>query len=180
MPKTKGTDIIALHALLREKGPETEKGFLDKLGPRLAAVYRGITATSWTEVEEQLAIYQVAAGVLFPNDPAGLTRLGMALAEKSFSGIYKIFFRLPSIEYIFKRTARIWSAYYDQGEASIETQAGKCVDLVVRNFPELPRAMREVANGHYTVIMNMTGAKNIRINLIDTDPNAWRWRISWD
>jgi hypothetical protein len=102
------------------------------------------------------------------------------MAELSYSGIYKIFLRIPTIEFIFKRAARIWKTYFEKGDASIETVSAKCVDLVVANFPELPKPMRELANGHYLVLLQATGAKHIRIEMLDQDPNAWRWRVSWD
>jgi len=180
MSKTKGTDVMALRGLVQEKGPAAENALSELLGPRLEKIYKHILATSWTEIDDQAAIYQAAAQVLFPGCDDCLTKLGAALAEKSYSGIYKIFFRLPTVEYIFSRGALIWNTYYERGEASIEPISEKCFEMVVRNFPELPRSMREVAIGHYTVILKLTGAKNIRIDMNESDPLAWRWRASWE
>jgi len=179
MSKTKGTDVITLRAALASKGPEVEKIFEQKLTPALVAVYRRITTTSWTEVADQMAIYQAAADVLFAQDPERMMRLGVLLGSKAFSGIYKLFLRVPTVEYIFKRAARIWNTYYEKGDAEIEILSTKCVDFVVHNFPDLPRPMREVAKGHYMAIMEMTGAKDIQIDMFDDNPQAWRWRIRW-
>ncbi len=179
MAKTKGTDIITLRLIMTAKGPVVEKAFEEKLGPRLLAIYRAISAMSWTEVDDQIAIYQAAAEVLFPNDSERMKSLGVLFGHKAFNGIYKLFLRIPTIEYIFKRAARIWNTYYDKGEAVIEVLSPKVVDMVVRDFPELPRAMREVVQGHYCVILEMTGAKDIQIQMFDDNPSAWRWRVSW-
>lgn len=180
MSKTKGTDVVALREIFKAQGTAVENAFLDKLSSRHRDLYHLIVATSWSEVSDQMAIYQAAADTLFPGEANRMVRLGMLLAERSFTGIYKVFLRIPTIEFILGRAARIWNSYYDKGDATVFKVSPKCVELIVQNFPDLPRPMREVANGHYEVLLKMTGARNVRITMNEDDPNVWRWRVSWD
>lgn len=180
MSRTKGTDVVALREVFKLQGAAVENAFLAKLPDRLRDLYRQIVATSWSEVADQMAIYQAAAEILFPGETNRMVRLGMLLAERSFTGIYKVFLRIPTIEFILGRAARIWNSYYDKGDATVVKVSAKCAELIVQNFPDLPRPMREVANGHYEVLLKMTGARNVRISLNEDDPSTWRWRISWD
>jgi uncharacterized protein (TIGR02265 family) len=179
MPNTKGTDVIALRKILQERGPEFERGFQQSLNPELRELYINIMATSWTPVEKQTALYAAAAQALYPGDPEPLRQLGRAMAQRSFTGIYKIFLRLPTIQFIMSRTAEVWRTYYDAGEAAVENMANHQGEFVVRKFPELPRQMREVICGHLSVILELTGAKQSAVTLVDKDPNAWRWQIAW-
>lgn len=176
---TKGADVIALRKLLEERGAAAEKAFASKLTPELLEVYHGIIATSWTPVEQQMAVYQAAAQVLFPGQEEPMAHLGHALARKTFSGLYRIFFRIPSVAFIMQRVAVVWRSYYNQGEALVENIRPKSVDFVVRNFPQLPQPMLEVAKGHCRCILEMTGAKMVEVELNARDPQAWRWRLSW-
>ncbi len=177
---TKGADVMSLRKILRERGAAVEKAFQDRLTPELQEVYRGIVATSWTPVEQQMAIYQAAAQTLFPGLDEPMARLGHALAQQTFTGMYRIFFRIPSISFIMQRVAMVWRSYYNLGEAMVENVQPKRVDFVVRDFPQLPYPMLEVAKGHSRCILEMTGAKMIQITLDTHDPQAWRWRLSWD
>ncbi len=180
MAKTKGTDIVALRRYFRELGPESEKRFYQTLSPEVQNLYDTILATSWTEVEKQMAIYQAAADFLFPGDTVPMTSLGKLLAKRSFSGVYRFFLRVPSIQFIFKRAANIWRAYYNTGNAAVKEISPRTIELVVNNFPDMPRPMREMAMGHYRVILETAGAKNIRMDMLDNNPQAWRWRVSWE
>jgi uncharacterized protein (TIGR02265 family) len=177
---TKGADVMSLRKILQEQGAATEQAFLAKLTPDLREVYRGIIATSWTPVEQQMAIYQAAAHTLFPGLDEPMARLGHALAKKTFTGMYRIFFRIPSIAFIMQRVAMVWRSYYTQGEAMVENSQPKRVDFVVRDFPQLPYPMLEVAKGHCRCILEMTGAKMVQVTLETHDPQAWRWRLSWE
>jgi hypothetical protein len=177
MPKTKGTDVMALRKLLQERGPEFEQAFVAALTPELAELYRTILHFTWTPVEKQTELYAAAAAALYPGHPEPMRELGRAMALQTFSGIYKIFLRLPTMSFIMSRTAQMWQTYYDAGEASVENFTGKTGTLLVRKFPELPRKMREVVCGHLQVLIEATGAKHVRVQLLDSDPNAWRWEI---
>ena len=68
----------------------------------------------------------------------------------------------------------------DTGEASIEHFTGHSGEMVVRGFPELPGGMRKVISGHVARILELTGAKEVQIVLVEDDPDAWRWKISWN
>jgi Protein of unknown function (DUF2378) len=177
MPKTKGTDIGGLKKVLQDRGMEAS--FLSKLTPELAKLYRDILPFSWTPVERQTEIYVAAAATLFPEKSEPMRELGRALAQHTYSGIYKIFLRIPSTEFVMSRTAQLWQTYYDSGEAVVENFTGHHGTLVVRKFPELPRKMREVICGHLEVLVEATGSKRVTVQLQDQDPNAWRWEIDF-
>lgn len=179
MSKTKGTDVAALRRLIQEKGPGSEAAFVASLTPELAGLYRDILPFTWTPVEKQTELYAAAAAALFPGHPEPMRELGRAMAQQTFSGIYKIFLRIPSMSFILSRVAQMWQTYYDTGEACVEDFTGKSGALVVRNFPDLPRRMREVVCGHLQVLVEATGAKHVRVVLNDRDPNAWRWEVSF-
>lgn len=179
MSKTKGTDVAALRKLIQLKGQGFEPTFLAALTPELAKLYREILPFTWTPVEQQTELYAAAAAALFPGHPEPMRELGRAMAQQTFSGIYKIFLRIPSMSFILSRVAQMWQTYYDAGEASVEEYTGRSGVLVVRNFPELPRRMREVVCGHLQVLVEATGAKQVRVVLNDRDPAAWRWEVSF-
>jgi len=180
MANCKGTDIVALRKLLTERGGEAEQAFVSQLDPELVKVFRTIVSTSWAPVEQHARIYQAAAKVLYPGEREPVVRVGEALARKSYSGVYKIFLRIPTVKFVMSRAASIWSAYYDAGRASISSSAPRKIVLLVEDFPDLPQPLRETAQGHMRVLMEMTGCRNPQVRCDTADPRAWKWVLTWD
>ena len=179
MLKTKGTDVVALKRLLARDGGKAAAEVERRLTPELGDVFHRIVATSWTPVEQQMAIYLAAAAVLFPDEGEPMEALGYTLAESAFRGAYKIFLRIPSIEFIMTRAAKVWRSYYEKGDAGIENVTNTGLDFVVRNLPELPPPMRTMAKGHIRFLTEAAGMKNVRVTLHDSDPWVFRWTIRW-
>lgn len=179
MANTKGTDVVGLRKIISEAGAEAEQKLLKTLTPDQRHLYENAVSTTLSPVGLQTALYERAAEVLFPNDSNRMFRLGKMMANRSFSTVYKLFFRIPTVEFLVGRVATMWRSYYDAGEAEIVNFMGKSGSLVVRHFPSLPRKLREVVAGHLTVVLELTGAKNARVEVCDGDPDAWEWKMSW-
>lgn len=179
MTKTKGTDIVSLRKVFQEQGAEREKAFVVSLPSDLQLLYQTALHNTWTLVEKQTELYQRAAEFLYPGSPDIMRKLGKAMAGKSFSTVYRLFLRIPTLAFVIARTAQIWGTYYDRGRASVEDfQPLSGARFVVRDVPDLPRALREVVCGHLEVILELTGCLDIRIDL-EEEPGQWIWRLRW-
>jgi hypothetical protein len=179
VPYTKGTDVVSLKKLFREMGRDQEKRFLERLSPEMQELYHSIVHTSWTPISKQTEIYEAAALMLFPGHPQYLMELGKCMSRRSYSTVYKIFLRIPTMEFVVNRAASLWRFYHDQGDALIIDFKENSATFVVRNYPDLSRKMREIIAGHIAVLLELTGGKNIYIDVLDTNPEAWKWELSW-
>ena len=179
MPQIKGTDVVALRNLVRERGASSEQSLLSQLSPALRQLYLETSPITWNSLDSQAELYEVASSFLFPKEPNSVARMHKMLAEVSYSSIYKIFMQIPTLAFIVKRAALVWRKYYDAGVAGAENQGKNSLDFVVREFPELPRALREATTGHLSAILEMTGAKNVVVTSPAETPAAWAWHISW-
>ncbi len=179
MSRIKGTDVASLRTLIREKGPETEQRLLALLTPSLRQLYLETTPVTWNPVEAQAELYELAAVVLFPGQPAPIMHMLMELARMSYSGIYKVFVRIPTVEFIAQRAASVWGKYYDTGEARIENATKTSLDFVVRKFPELPHALREATTGHLFTMLEMTRVREPKVTSPAHTPDAWVWHVTW-
>ncbi|MEW6516118.1 MAG: DUF2378 family protein [candidate division FCPU426 bacterium] len=180
MANIKGTDIVALRKILAGAGPGTEQKLLDRLSPEQRRLYENAVSTTLSPVPLQTDLYVRAAELLYPNDPNRMVRLGQDMANRSYSTVYKLFLRIPTMEFVISRAASVWRSYFDAGEAEARNLGGKHTSFVVRHFPSLPRKMREVIAGNIQAIMGMAGAKNVQIQTCDDDPEAWEWKLSWE
>jgi hypothetical protein len=179
MALVKATDFDALRKLLKQRGKDAEANFVQALSGEHAQMYKRVMAFDWNPIEEHAAFLTAAAEVLYPKHPQPVEQLGHDLAECIYSGIYRIFLRIPTVVYLISRAAAVWRTYYDTGEAKVENVADKSADLVIRGFPELPVAMRQATTGHVQVLLQRTGAKEVSVSHQDSDPDAWRWTTHW-
>jgi Protein of unknown function (DUF2378) len=179
MYKTKGTDLVALRQIFKELGPEKEQAFRARLSAERVDLYQRSLAFIWNDVDEQVAVYEAAAAVIHPDDPEGLKQLGWEMARRSYSGVYKILLRLPSTQFVMNQAAKLWNTYFERGRATVEDAGPHRAVFVLRDYPELAAAMRQIVRGNITAAAETTGAKAVRVDHLDADPQAWKWVVTW-
>jgi hypothetical protein len=166
--KTKGTDVVALRQIFKERGSTAEQAFLARLAPDLLDLYQRSLAFVWNDVDQQTAVYRAAAEVLYPGDAEGLKQLGWEMARRSYHGVYKVLLRLPSTQFVMSQAATVEDA--GRGHAT----------FILQDYPELAADMRQIVRGNITAAAETTGARNVRVFHVDRDPQAWKWVIQWD
>jgi uncharacterized protein (TIGR02265 family) len=179
MARVKGTDVVQLREEMRERGAGVETPFLQRLSEEDRHAYLTMMPISWTSLDGITRIHQTAAELLFPEEPEPMRRLGQMIARRVYTGIHKLFLRIPSIQFVLSRTASIWRTYFDGGAASIERVGDHAANLVVRDFSDLTPGLRRFICGHISAIIEMAGGKEVRVVLDEKDPQAWRWQFTW-
>lgn len=179
MAKIKGTDIVSLRKLVREKGELTEQSLLKAFSDEEKKTYLETSPISWTPVDLQARVYQVASDSLFPGQFDSVIRLQLEIAKRSYSNFYKIFLAIPSVAFIMKRAASIWRTYYDTGKATVENLSESTFEFVVTDFPDLPEQLRDATTAHLIYLTQATGKKGVSVKQDDKDVNRWVWRVSW-
>lgn len=180
MAKQKGTNIVSLRKLFREKGIEDEKHLLAKLNPELTRIYQTAMATTMTDVEKQTQVYEVAAQVLFPQKNNKMHELGLLLADRSYNGIYRLFLRIPKPSFVISKAAQIYATYYDKGAGGVEGLTDHNVDFILKDIPELPKPAVEYIGGHAVKLLELAGAKNVQLRVDASNSSCWRWILKWD
>jgi len=66
-----------------------------------------------------------------------------------------------------------------KGNAHIEKLTDSSMTVVVTDFPELVPSQLELISGYITGILDLTGARNIRVTINNKNPNAWKWKFTW-
>lgn len=122
MVNTKNTDLVGLREILRAHGPSSEPTVLARVSPQAKQLYETALAFQWSPLPLQMEAFVAAADVLFPGDSEAAYRLGRALAEKAYGGVYKAFLRIPSTSFVLSRGVHVWGSYYDTGTPSIENE----------------------------------------------------------
>jgi hypothetical protein len=180
MHEIKGSDLAVLKTILREKGRGLEETFLSHLTTEQAGLYHSVRHTSWLPAEPTQPLYEAAIRVLFPGAMDGAYKLGRLLADRSYSTLYRIVISIPSVSFVMRRAAAVWSSHHGMGEASTKQTSPKSAVMIVTGAPEMPKFLLNLVRGHIAVLTEITGGKNVRVNVDADDPQNWQWNIFWE
>lgn len=177
MATVKGVNLCHVRDFIKER--KLEQSLLAKLSPDHAKIFSEAMHGSLIPLDAQAVIYRAAASLLFPGVQNGCVEIGKMLGKKSFGGVYKVFLLIPSPQYVIGKATRIWSTYYDKGEAAVTSSTDKGLEFVVKNFAELPAEVRDSVTGNISILMEYAGCKNLVIKHDSSDPQVWRWTLTW-
>lgn len=179
MANVKATDTVIIREMF--KGKENDLTIMaSSLKPEIFKTFQTALSVNWIPIEVESEIIQVAAGLFFPKDQRPIFKLGHTVAGKQFTGIYKFFLRIPSVSFIIKNISATFNTMNDKGAARVDELTSKGGTLVISGLPEMSAVQREYICGVVTCILELTGVKNIKVDKTDTNPNEWKWKISWD
>ncbi len=180
MARVKASGIMTVRQLLAQRGAELLRAFTARLSPETLKAFQTAVATSWISFPAEAEIFDAAAALLFPGDGQGLRKLGAAVAQIQFTGVYKAFLMVASVSFIVKRVATIWNTIYDSGQARVENLTNRGGVLVATGLPDQLPTQREYICGFLTRLLEFAGAKNIRVTKLENDPQAWKWLFAWE
>jgi hypothetical protein len=179
MANVKGTDLLTIRRLLAEGPPGAEGRALARVSTEAVEAYRRTVASTWTPVELQAALFDAAARELFPNRTDAVELLFVDVARRSYSTVYRIFLKVPSVQFLVSQAANLWKTYYDEGYASAEDAGRGRAYFHVSEFPGLPKALRSAIAGHIRFLVENTGAKHVTITVTESHPVRWTWYITY-
>jgi hypothetical protein len=142
MSDVKGAAITARVRFVRERyGEEGYARLLDALSEPLRARLAGrILPHEWAPFELFVAL-NVAADRLFgAGDLALCYEMGRYSAEVNLPSLYRLFYRLGSPMFIFRKAARLWDVHYTSGRLTPVEERPGAVRLHVEDIAEPHRA----------------------------------------
>ncbi|MEW6516616.1 MAG: hypothetical protein AB1439_06935 [candidate division FCPU426 bacterium] len=179
--KAKGTDIAFLRKRLRALDSAAEQKFIGLLSAEEKKIYETATPVGWVPIETSARLQELAAPIIFPDNPDCILELGREQARDDLSGLYKIIVRFITIPALMKKLSSLWHSYNDTGDLKAVWQEGhRSGQLIIENYPALPLTSRLQIQGYFLGALEMTGAKNVRLINDFTDPLAYKYFGSWE
>jgi uncharacterized protein (TIGR02265 family) len=179
MARMKATDIVTLKKVLRSRTDDSEQRLLSKLSPNLCDLYQNSLAFAWNEIDQQTQLYHQAAHLLFPAHPHALHQLGRTIAQQVYTGIYRVLLRIPSTEFLIGQGERVWRTYFDEGKFGIKRLGPQKLEVIISDFPDLPKDLRDYIAGHIQALLELAGAKGISVMAEAQSSQPWCWQVSW-
>jgi hypothetical protein len=162
MAKVKGTAIQSSLRYVRERfGEEALAAVLAALPGADAAELSSVLASSWCPMEAFLRFMREAKRQLGAREPDLVRNMGRASCDYGVTGVYKIFFKVGSPEFIISRATRVFSSYYDSGRiAVVESRHGRAVVEVTGLEGSAPEFCERIY-GWMQRTLELAGAKSL-------------------
>jgi hypothetical protein len=163
MAQVKGTAVQSSLRYVRERfGQESLAAVIAALpgddGKRLSSVL----PSSWYPMAVFLRFMLEAKRQLRAQEPEVVLNMGRASCDYGVTGVYKIFFKLGSPEFIIARATRVFSSYYDSGELRVvDSRHGRAVVEVSGLEGGSPEFCERIY-GWMQRTLELAGAKGLR------------------
>ncbi len=168
MMQVKGSAIAQMPRFITEKhGDYGFKKWLEALSPQAKEVYGGhIMANSWYPFKELMVEPTAKMCELFyGGNPRGATEAGRYSADAGLTGVYKIFVKAGSPDFILKRASTIMAGYYTPSQLSIiESSPGKAV-VHITQFSEPSALVEARIAGWMQRALEIHGCKNVALKI---------------
>lgn len=161
MTNVKGTALTSTLRFVEERfGKDGLQAVRAELPAESRAILEsGVLVSSWYPLPLLLAIMRSAQARFGAAQPDLYRQLGRASADYALTGVYRIFFRFGSPQFIISRAAAVWQKYYDTGEmAAVVAEKGHAV-VEIRGFKDPAVELCERIGGWMERTLELSGAE---------------------
>jgi hypothetical protein len=167
--EVKGTAVTTIPAFVKAKHGEAGYGkWLDSLKPEARKEFSGtMLSSAWYPLREMLIEPTLSIGNLFYGGTMlGAVELGRYSAEHGLKGVYRLFVRIGSPEFIISKAGQILPTYYRPSAMSVpEHTRGRAI-VRVTEFPEPHPVVEHRMLGWMEQALTICGVKRIQAKIV--------------
>jgi hypothetical protein len=165
--EVKGTAIMSLQDFVKKLYKDRFQEWLNSL-PEASRTIMGsvILTNSWYPLQEALVEpTKKICDLFYHGDVKGAWEAGRYSAEHALKGIYKIFVKIGSPEFILNKASRILPTYYKMSEMETITTKPKSAILRITKFPNLNIYVEYRVGGWIEKALEISGCKGLRVTM---------------
>lgn len=159
----KGTAIVSTLHFIEENFPNKYKLWYDELPLKSRKFFdEGILAGNWYPLIDAYIVPTEIIGKVFysGNSKKAAYELGKYSGFEALKGIYKIFVRMASMQYVLKKLKSVYMTYYSDGELEIIDEGN------VKYFK-----LKGFEKGHEIIITRIAGWAEALFTIISKEPS---------
>jgi hypothetical protein len=128
--------------------------------PALSAqIKAGYAKANWYPFEDFVELNETIDRIFGRGDLGLVKPLGRYGSDANLTTIYRLFFKVGSVQWILGRAVRLWSAHYDAGYFEVATRGSRAAVLRLRNFPTPHRVHCLAVAGFVERSLELSGGK---------------------
>lgn len=182
----KGTAVKSIQDFVQVKHSDKYSEWLRSMPEEAKKIMsKPVYVSDWYPVKDGALDPTISIGqILYNGDSykAGW-ETGRYSAETALSGIYKVFVKMATPQFIIGRAGKILPSYYDPSDISVKETGPKHVILNISRLPSNNVVIEARILGWIERALEVTGCKNVKINPLKSmtkGDSITELRISWD
>lgn len=182
----KGTAVLTLPLFIQSKfGEDAFQDWLSHLTAQARDVYTSsILPTNWYPVKEILVEpTRKVCELFYKGSMDGAWELGRFSAEHGLKGIYKVFVKFGSVQFMIRRATTILPTYYDSCRIDVVHFSGKHTVLHITKFQSPDEIIEQRIGGWMERALEICGCNGIKVDITKSlakgDP-VTEYHISWN
>jgi hypothetical protein len=181
----KGTAVRdTMEAIIARAGKEELDKIISHLEPETQKILQPpISPSSWYSCDAFSRFLEADIRETAGGNEQALVKRAEAVIEKQLSGIYKMFVRLGSPEFVIRRIAAVHSTYFDGVQIIPEMKGPKSATIQYVGFSRNHRVMGFVILGFFRKALEISGAKKVDVHFtvpIEAGEKFCELALSWD
>lgn len=166
--EVKGTAVKSIKDFVESKYKAQLNNWIQAM-PESSQVIMGsaIFANNWYPMKAAAVEPTKAIAKLFYNNDIKKAALeaGRFSAEIGLKGVYKIFVRIASPNYLMERAGRVFTSFYSPTEISVVNNHDKGLTLHITKFPEPEEVIEYRIAGWCERALEFTNCKDVKANI---------------
>jgi len=166
MMQIKGTALKTTEDFVKKNFLNGYTQWLNSLPKNIADFYNnGILIANWYPLDAVILPTKKIAELFYNNDyQKAAFEVGYFSAIESLQGIYKIFVKIASIDFVIKRTTSIFSTFYDKGILEVFDSTPEKVILKSTGFKKDELEIFDRITGWIKGIFDTISTKNFQVS----------------
>ncbi|MBN1850367.1 MAG: hypothetical protein JW932_17485 [Deltaproteobacteria bacterium] len=184
--KIKGSAIETLPLFVKDNfREEGYQQWFDALSPEGQKIYQNkIMTSAWYPLKQALLEpTQKFCDLFYSGNLKGAWENGRVSAERGLKGVYKMFIKIGSAQFLIKKASTILPTYYDPSHIDIIQLGDKDAILHITQFEDADLIIDNRIGGWVERALEISGCKNVKVNipksLAKGDP-VTELDLSWD
>ena len=183
--EVKGTAIMATREFVKSKfGEPGLAKWIAKLSPASAEVYAGPVLTNqWYDLKKILEEpCRAIADVFYGGDKRAFQEVGKHSADHGLKGIYKLFVKIGSPQFILSKAGTILPTYYKPSAMRGEEADKNTYRVFINQFDQYSDVIEHRIAGWMERALEICGCKAIRVKVIKSLSNRdpfTQYDIDW-
>ncbi len=164
MPQIKGTAVLdTVQQVQKRAGDPAYQKVVGLLDDETRKIFQNqISPSSWYSLDSFTHFLEVEIKELAGGDEEVLLRGTEKVVEHQLRGIYKVFVKLGSPEFVLKRLAAVHATYFLGVRIDVEMRGPASAIVRYRGFEKQHRILSNVIIGFFRKALEISGAKNVQ------------------
>lgn len=169
--EVKGTAVKSVFEYMEDKQNAYLNDWLTMLSVESREIFENpILATKWYDLDTAVINpMKLAAWVLKLDEKELAWEMGVYSSVVALKGIYKVFIRISSTNFIISRAANITTTYYKNSEVKVLDSEKNKVTLELLKFPKEANLIMYRIGGWVQNTFYAVGCKNVKVEVKNID-----------